>query len=729
MLPRERRSADQVNLPRAPPRKVDSIKEVYSVSSSEEAVDSSDSFPALDSSARVESEESAVNSSEGEEKMDDNVDVHVDEQDAAMDEIGEEHSHGETDDDAGSEDGKEGNGEVYGDSDGAFDGEGGHDVVGDSSTEEAEDESDESELLYVPSPAAGALRGVSVGASEQLTAPIGEQISQVEQAVMFDLQDLLAENRRALITRGLHRRGRTASAPLPRSRAVTTAQRGAGTRAGRTLVRRNGDGAISLASSFSFITERGYTLGGEEYEEEDCRTISEQWYEYLRFLPPTFCDAHNEEAGMRGPRGRLAPGEISYRGLVVNHENNEDMLFIYRHKYEAKAVRGQSLSSYEQMRGCVGQFLRFAVVCGLVPLARACDAGHLFSAVLSMDAVQAFISYFQLRCSASTVLAKAFHLRTVSKYAERFYSSVTIDERCRTKAALMTDYLTGACSAEKYESRRGTARMRSEDMRMASGRLLVGDDFRSFGEAAEKCLTSIMRGGERHVRQNSGLRSRWCIAFVGLLVFYGGGQRPQVYAQLQEPEDLDVALRRWATDKRVTLAALLEKRPRQTGYSKVSFPSRTRTIFEFHLRVVKPAIRGALSTGQTETERRAAWQRERGEDVDNPILLDTRTGEGYMTAQIRSTLHRFVQEIDSELTTITPSVVRSSYATWKFQAYKKGLIFKQLSEDDFLDTLAKIMNTSPEQLKATYIACREMDSNYDRVMAEVHRMFEVEEED
>jgi hypothetical protein len=128
----------------------------------------------------VQSEEYSIKSCEGEEdKMDDNVDVHVDEQDAAMEEIGEEHSHGETDDDAGNEDGKEGNEEVYGDSNGAFDGESGHDVVGDSSMEEAEDESDESELLHVPSPAADALRGVSVGASEQLTAPIGEQISQV----------------------------------------------------------------------------------------------------------------------------------------------------------------------------------------------------------------------------------------------------------------------------------------------------------------------------------------------------------------------------------------------------------------------------------------------------------------------------------------------------------------------------------------------------------------------
>ena len=129
----------------------------------------------------------------------------------------------------------------------------------------------------------------------------------------------------------------------------------------------------------------------------------------------------------------------------------------------------------------------------------------------------------------------------------------------------MTDYLTGACSAEKYESRRGTARMRSEDMRMASGRLLVGEDFRNFGEAAEKGLTSIMRGGERYVRQNSGLRARWCILFVGLLVFYGGGQRPQVYAQLQEPEDLDVVF-----------AALGEGQARDAGglARKASTPDR-----------------------------------------------------------------------------------------------------------------------------------------------------------
>jgi hypothetical protein len=213
--------------------------------------------------------------------------------------------------------------------------------------EDEEDESDESEHIYVPShhrAAGSASRGVPVGAHEQPLVPLGEQILPVEQAGMFGLQDLLAENRRALITCGLHRRGRAATSPPPRSIAMTAGHRGADIQAGRTLMRRNGDGA-ALAYSSSSTAELGYTgyTAGEE-EEEDGRTISENWFEYLHFLPPTFCDAHNEEAAMRGPRGRLAPGEISYRGLVVNHENNEDTMFIYMHKYEAKAVRGQSLS-------------------------------------------------------------------------------------------------------------------------------------------------------------------------------------------------------------------------------------------------------------------------------------------------------------------------------------------------------------------------------------------------
>jgi hypothetical protein len=551
----------------------------------------------------------------------------------------------------------------------------------------------------------------------------------------FSLHQVLSESREALMHRGLHRRGR-AGCIIPAVTLQTSSSREI-TRADNSTVRSFGGhrerrhGNRRRSSSDAIAAALNSAEDSDECEEDEGEaetTLQECWYENLRLIMPGFCDPNNEAASLRGARERLTPGEIAYSGLIISHENNEDLLFIYRHKYEAKAIRGQAVTSYDQLRSCAGQYMRFAIVCGLTTLPRACDSGELFRAVLSMDAVQTFLTYFQLRCSASTVLIKAIHLRTLSQYAERFYSTVSVDDSCRAKASLVSDYLTGACSAEKYESRRGTARMRSEELRIAAGRLIAGDDFRRFGEEAEKSLASIMNGGVGNVRRNSRVRARWCISLVGLLVFYGGGQRPQAYAQLQEPDDLEGSLRRWAQDRRVTLATQLEKRPRQTGYSKISFPGRTLKIFEFHLRVVKPAIREAVTVVQTETERRAAWQRERGEDVDNPILLDTRTGEGYVPGQIRSTLQCYVRNFDPELgETITPSSVRSSYATWKFQAYKRGQIFTGMSESDFLDTLAKIMNTSAEQLQATYIACRQMDSHYDRIISEVHSMFEQEE--
>jgi hypothetical protein len=149
-------------------------------------------------------------------------------------------------------------------------------------------------------------------------------------------------------------------------------------------------------------------------------------------------------------------------------------------------------------------------------------------------------------------------------------------------------------------------------------------------------------------------------------------------------------------------------------------------FFDFHFRVVKPAVLEALGMVERGPGHRRGCGAE--EDAENPILLNTRTGQPYSAYQVRTTLHRFVQSVDPELTSVTPSSLRSSYATWQFQAYREGQIFQGLREDDFLDTLGKIMNTSPEQLKATYIACSAMDSNYDLIMTEVHELFRREEQ-
>jgi hypothetical protein len=93
----------------------------------------------------------------------------------------------------------------------------------------------------------------------------------------------------------------------------------------------------------------------DEGEKESELKVPDRWFGYLHFLSSNYCDPNNVEASMRGLRERLAPGEISYRVLVLTHDNNEELLLIYRHKYEAKAVRGQSLST-SSFGGAWGSF-------------------------------------------------------------------------------------------------------------------------------------------------------------------------------------------------------------------------------------------------------------------------------------------------------------------------------------------------------------------------------------
>jgi hypothetical protein len=301
------------------------------------------------------------------------------------------------------------------------------------------------------------------------------------ESASLDVSKILEENLKALADRGMAQRGRPTNI-FPSSRDI-------GVR-GRSARRKStGEARISRRVCTMRSTD-GYEDDSDDSDEgPDEQSIPNQWFSYLRGLPKSFCDPENLESSMRGRRERLLRGEVSYRGLGISHLNNEDIKFIFSYMYESKAVRGQSLASYEQLRACAGQYARFAVVCGLIPLARLCDAGFLFNAVLSMDTIKAFLTYFQLRCSASTVLSKSFHLRTVSRFSERYFTSVMSSEQNRSRAELISQYLTSSCSAEKYESRRGTARMRSEERRISCGKLLVGADFQRFGALAEKRLS------------------------------------------------------------------------------------------------------------------------------------------------------------------------------------------------------------------------------------------------
>jgi hypothetical protein len=108
------------------------------------------------------------------------------------------------------------------------------------------------------------------------------------------------------------------------------------------------------------------------------------------------------------------------------------------------------------------------------------------------------------------------------------------------------------------------------------------------------------------------------------------------------------------------------------------------------------------------------------------LLIHTETCEPYSTANKRCTLRRFIQYTHPELDNVTPNVIRSSFATWQFQRYRQKLCFRELREDEFLQKIAKVMNTSVEMLRSTYLAYSERDDDHLAAMREIHCMFDEE---
>jgi hypothetical protein len=71
-----------------------------------------------------------------------------------------------------------------------------------------------------------------------------------------------------------------------------------------------------------------------------------------------------------------------------------------------------------------------------------------------------------------------------------------------------------------------------------------------------------------------------------------------------------------------------------------------------------------------------------------------------------------------ELDSVTPSVIRASLATWKLRQYADPQCFVGIGQDEFMENLAKIMNTSPEMLRSTNVTYSEIDGDQEAAMRE-----------
>ena len=412
---------------------------------------------------------------------------------------------------------------------------------------------------------------------------------------------------------------------------------------------------------------------------------------------------------------RVSKGVTSYKGVSVYPENCLDINTVYKDNYLCQDVfqgnanvnkdlpfKSTYSESFKQLLSVMGQFVRWCIVQKEIPVFEGWKQNAIFRALSNELLVQTFIEYFRIRGSASTVNTKTIHLRTMIRSALKRCGN---DLQRRDGLKVVYHYLQKSGNACKKIGRSKRTMRSVAQSRAAEGKLLLVDDFTRCILEARTALDQILESVEesrddniRRRRMNpasalpSNLLKKWCINFTALIIFLAGGQRPQVFGQLQCPteEELDLWSSSSYTSSYIELETVHEKRVRTTELPNAIIPKLILRYLKFQVNTAREQI--LTNHGIRETQH------------DRPLLIHTESGQYFETNNVLATLRAFVTRIDPDLRHITTMSLRASYATVMFRAHRAKEIFPNLNEDMFLQELGKMMNTSIEQLKQTYIS-------------------------
>jgi hypothetical protein len=423
------------------------------------------------------------------------------------------------------------------------------------------------------------------------------------------------------------------------------------------------------------------------------RSLKSNWLKTLRKTDPKLLRPTPENQ-MDVPGEPLQPGEIAYLSVSLNEENCSDLLQIYNTIYRPKAMRGQPINGFMNLRSVVGQYARLCIALRLVNADDLYQPGALFTLIILEEPVQLFVYYFQARARATTVNAKLHHLKVLAEFSETFFSA---QPEQKALAHTAVKRFLGYQRAEKVQIRRGLGR--TLDQRVAEGKYLIHADFVQFKKLAASELKNII---DSYAIQDEDqvvaaicnspdwkcIVDKWCIHFMMYLMFSAHGQRTQVYRYLLVPSNEQVES--W-TDHQISLAVQWDKIPRSLECPGVILPGKAREYVSFHVLAIRKVILEKIGRGNLL-------------DQHDALLLNTRHGRPLLTSEIGSTLRLYLTRHDPELRTVTPTTLRYSYASIMFDKFKCGKVGKNQTAEEYLNNLGKLMNTSPEMLRLHYIA-------------------------
>lgn len=239
--------------------------------------------------------------------------------------------------------------------------------------------------------------------------------------------------------------------------------------------------------------------------------------------------------------------------------------------------------------------------------------------------------------------------------------------------------------------------------RISEGTVFLEKDFKKGWNSAAKDLDGLMdffKDSEECHGTATALANfshkdiirKWSINLLLMLIFSAPGQRPQVYTKLQCPTDSEL-VDMTAQAERIhffELRTTVEKTNRKTDFPHVLVHQKALSYVAFHQKIVRDLI-----LKRTEVD-------ESG-DPSRPLIMHTETGDYLTTSQVTRVLKGFISYHFSELQNITMMSLRSSFGTMMMDAFRAKRLFTEMEENEFLSVIAKVINTSVEQLKTTYI--------------------------
>ena len=453
------------------------------------------------------------------------------------------------------------------------------------------------------------------------------------------------------------------------------------------------------------------TLRGSSFSSSSsfsARSIELTWRADVRKLKKLKPDFFKSKQARLADESPISQGKAAYFALPLHERNNSDLRSIFCMEFDRKISVGGSIYSYKQLLSVAGQYLRLRVVRGLSDISKLWEEGQLFRAVCDLETIDLFFELYEAKGSGSTVMTKALHMQKIARHAKMYF--VDKDRHLHSEAERARSKIGTIQSVYKAKARQEAARRKASTSRLMDGKLFLPEDFRVCQEDVKKSLDAIIAQyksrvadfGEKEagvrLERNRGLVDKWCMNMLLMLLFSAGGQRPQVYAQLQLPDEnelLDIQ-ENCSHHGFFELRTLKEKTNRTLDMPNVIVPGKVLRYLEFHIRIVRPIVVRATSTEETA-------------DSQNPIFMHTRTGEYLETAQVTRCLKKYLQLYQPHLSGATVMSLRSSYGTMMLQLYHEGRVFKDLDEKSFLAKLGKVMNTSAEQLLTTYIGIDRCD--------------------